>query len=202
MKSTEYHLVENEGRYIIYHGDDKYLSKAFVPISIPDRTFAEAIIRMMNEHKPTLARRYLRTLNREALINLLVECYSSDIYRSGDCERVLSHLHEPDFIPDDRCLVKWLDGFAEYGSVALLCAFGTNDAYDNFYYDPFLSYYGIDSKCDFVMSMSSEIDNWLDEMNYEHPEMPEDTVSEIVDKYNAFLLPKSKRKREEFFERV
>lgn len=82
--------------------------------------------------------------------------YGSDIYHSGDCERVLSHLHEPDFIPD-RCLVKWLDGFAEYGSVALLCAFCTNDAYGDFYYDTFLSYYGIDSKSDFVRTFSVTI---------------------------------------------
>lgn len=201
MKNSEYHLMENSGRYTIYKGEEKYLSKALVPICIPDRTFAEVIIRMMNERKPTLARRYLRTLDRNALINLLTESYKSDIYRSEDCETVLSHLSEPDLIPDS-CLIRWLDGFAEYGSVALLCAFGTNDAYDNFYYDPFLSYYGIDSKTDFVTSMSNEIYLWLDEMDYELKEISEDTVSAIVDKYNAFLLPKSKRKREQFFERL
>ena len=54
METADYKLVEHEGGYIIYKGDEVYKTKLYTNIFVYDKGLGEVAVRKLNEGKPNV----------------------------------------------------------------------------------------------------------------------------------------------------
>lgn len=195
MKNREYKLVKHEEGYIIYKGDEIYKTPLYTNIFVYDKGLGEAAVRKLNEGKTMLVQQYLRKYDRAELLKLMQQTEAHDIYTGlfdhtstiVKCEEFFSDIH----------LRKLIDAFSELGTMSFPFAIGVVDIYDDF--DPFLSYYGVEAFSD---RYSEQIAEYLFDQFDIDTEINDEEIKRIGDKYNAFLLPKSQKRRELLWDKL
>lgn len=202
MQPEKYKLAESPNGYVIYKGDEEYITPLHTNIVIKDRGLAEATLRKLNYNRPMAVRRYLGRYDYAGLINLIEEHLAVekvldkhyyDIRMRYDC--IISILNERRFFNETQ-LRRVIDAYTEHGTMGVVLAFGLDDPYDN--YDPFLSYYGVSAGSDAINDVQELLEEALEDQY--NKEMPLDTayLKGIFDKYSRFLLPKTERAAKDF----
>ena len=185
MKTADYRLVEHEGGYIIYQGEEVYETKLYTNIFVYDKGLGDAIVRKMNEGKPLVVQRYLRKFNKAELVEMIRQLMKRDPYSPYQIADMC------DAILEEPSIRRIIDAYTEIGTFELLERFCFFDAYedDDYEYDPFLSYYGIDAYDNMDYIYESFEEQLLDcgrevEIDRKYAKM-------LTQKYDAFIIPKS-----------
>ena len=192
MKSAEYKLVEHDGGYIIYKGNDVYETPLYTNIFVYDKCLGDAAVRKLNEGKPNIVLRYLQKFDRAKLFEFIKQADGHDFYSEvllnskGSATLVIA-LEE--FFSDAH-LRKLIDAYVEFGTLALPLYIATSDIYEQ--YDPFLSYYSV-----------GEFDNLAEQISdyfYDFLEREVDIdckfINQLGYRFNATMRPKSKKRQE------
>lgn len=190
METADYKLVEHEGGYIIYKGDEVYKTKLYTNIFVYDKGLGEVAVRKLNEGKPNVVLRYLQKFDRAKLIELIKQTENHDLYSKVSCLPTTNLVTALDEFLSDAHLRKLIDAYVELGTLALPLSIATRDVYDE--YDPFLSSYSVgafdiygDMIGDyFYDALEQEVD-----IDYKY-------IEQIGDRFNATMRPKSKARQE------
>ena len=200
-----FRLVEKEGKYFIYQDEQEYLTPLHLPLATSDKGLAETIIRKISEGKPNLVKLYLSRYDKEKLSLIITEIASTD---SFFCYNDIStYLNLESTFCKEIHLRKLIDAYTECGSVLLPFRIGTFDVYDeelNDDYDPFMAGMAatsglyMDEVTDFADMIYEEMADFMEDDIIE--QIPEECITEIVSKYNAFILPSAPRTRKRFLD--
>ena len=210
-------IVEKDGRYFIFNGDEEYITLVQSTISSSDKGLVEAILRKMKEGKPNLVKLYLRKFDTLGLRNLIKDLSVNDCY--------FSNIHFCDLPMECRLfkdvqLRKLIDVYSECGSISFATDIGLNDTLD---FDWFCA--GMAETSGLGMSPADElVDNvkfcicetYEDNLYSQSisPEEQKNLVDEMdkklsysdmvnfVEKYQEFLLPKGPKARSRFFDKL
>lgn len=197
-------LVERDGKYFIYEGEQEYLTPLHLPICVSDKGLAESIIRKITEGKTNLVKLYLSKYDKERLVAIISELASNDSF--FDWQDINRYLGFSKTFCKETHLRKLIDAYSECGSIILPYRIGVFDVWDddvNCSYDPFLA--GMAANSGVYMSEETEFANSLHEEMYDFmdddivEQISEDYIAGLVNKYNAFILPSAPRTRKRFF---
>ena len=114
MKTADYRLVEHEGGYVVYKGDELYETKLYTKIFVLDKGLGDAVVRKMNEGKPLVVQRYLRKFNKAELVEMIRQLMKRDPYSPDQiadmCEAIL----------EEPSIRRIIDAYTEIGTFDLL----------------------------------------------------------------------------------
>lgn len=197
-------LVEKDGKYVIYEGEQEYLTPLHLPICVSDKGLAESIIRKITESKPNLVKLYLSKYDKERLVAIISELASNDSF--FDWQDINKYLGASKTFCKETHLRKLIDAYSECGSIILPYRIGIFDVWDedlNWSYDPFMA--GMAANSGIYMSEETEFANTLHEEMYDFmdddivEQISDDYMAGLVSKFNAFILPSAPRTRKRFF---
>ena len=192
MKSAEYRLVEHDGGYIIYKGNEVYETQLLTNIFVYDKCLGDAAVRKLNEGKPNVVLRYLQKFDRAQLLELIKQTeghdfYSEVLFFSKKAAELVIALEE--FLSDAH-LRKLIDAYVEFGTLALPFYIATSDVYDQ--YDPLLSYYSVGE----FDSLAEEISDYFYDSLEREVEIDCKFINQLGYRFNATMRPKSKKRQE------
>lgn len=192
MKSAEYRLVEHDGGYIIYKGNEVYETQLLTNIFVYDKCLGDAAVRKLNEGKPNVVLRYLQKFDRAQLLELIKQTeghdfYSEVLFFSKNAVALVIALEE--FLSDAH-LRKLIDAYVEFGTLALPFYIATSDVYDQ--YDPLLSYYSVGE----FDNLAEEISDYFYDSLEREVEIDCKFINQLGYRFNATMRPKSKKRQE------
>ena len=192
MKSAEYRLVEHDGGYIIYKGNEVYETQLLTNIFVYDKCLGDAAVRKLNEGKPNVVLRYLQKFDRAQLLELIKQTeghdfYSEVLFFSKNAVALVIALEE--FLSDAH-LRKLIDAYVEFGTLALPFYIATSDVYEQ--YDPLLSYYSVGE----FDSLAEEISDYFYDSLEREVEIDCKFINQLGYRFNATMRPKSKKRQE------
>ena len=192
MKSAEYRLVEHDGGYIIYKGNEVYETQLLTNIFVYDKCLGDAAVRKLNEGKPNVVLRYLQKFDRAQLLELIKQTeghdfYSEVLFFSKNAVALVIALEE--FLSDAH-LRKLIDAYVEFGTLALPFYIATSDVYEQ--YDPLLSYYSVGE----FDNLAEEISDYFYDSLEREVEIDCKFINQLGYRFNATMRPKSKKRQE------
>lgn len=190
MTTAEYKLVEHEGGYLIYKGNEVYETKLYTNIFVYDKDLGEVAVRKLNEGKPNVVLRYLQKFDRAELFEFIKQTENHDFYSEVLLIPATALVIELEEFLSDAQLRKLIDAYVELGTLALPLYFATTDAYER--YDPFLSYYSVGEFDD----IAGQISDYFSDILEREVEIDYEFINQLGYRFDATMRPKSKKRQE------
>ena len=189
MKTAEYKLVEHEGGYIIYKGNEVYETKLYTNIFVYDKGLGEVAVRKLNEEKPNVVLRYLQKFDRAKLLEFIKQTENHDLYSEVLTLPTIALVTGIEEFLSDVQLRKLIDAYVELGTLSLPLYIATSDIYEE--YDLFLSYYGVGEFDD----LADEISDYFNDVLEREVDLDNKYINLLGDRFNATMRPKSKKRQ-------
>ena len=190
MKSTEYKLVEHDGGYIIYKGNDVYETPLYTNIFVYDKCLGDAAVRKLNEGKPNIVLRYLQKFDRAKLFEFIKQTEGHDLYSEVLLISAVDLVIALEEFLSDAHLRKLIDAYVEFGTLALPFYIATSDIYEK--YDPFLSYYSVGE----FDNLAEQISDYFYDILEKEVDIDHKFINQLGYRFNATMRPKSKKRQE------
>lgn len=190
MKSTEYKLVEHNGGYVIYKGNEVYATQLCTNIFVYDKCLGDVAVRKLNEGKPNVVLRYLQQFDRAKLFEFIKHTEGHDLYSEVLLISAVDLVIALEEFLSDAHLRKLIDAYVEFGTLALPLYIATSDIYEN--YDPFLSYYSVGE----FDELAERISDYFYDILEKEVDIDHKFINQLGYRFNATMRPKSKKRQD------
>lgn len=190
MKSTEYKLVEHNGGYVIYKGNEVYETQLCTNIFVYDKCLGDVAVRKLNEGKPNVVLRYLQQFDRAKLFEFIKQTEGHDLYSEVLLISAVDLVIALAEFLSDAHLRKLIDAYVEFGTLALPLYIATSDIYEN--YDPFLSYYSVGE----FDELAERISDYFYDILEKEVDIDHKFINQLGYRFNATMRPKSKKRQD------